>query len=383
MRIGIDYTAAVRQGAGIGRYCRELIRALAQVDQDNEYLLLIAGNSSPEEKDKLDSAFAGARNFSYRHLRLSERWLYRLWHRLQLPLPIEIVSGRLDLFHSPDFTLPPTRARTILTVHDLSFLRVPQHADPRLRQYLHKVVPRSVRRADLVLADSESTKRDLIELLDTPVERVRVVMAGVDAHFQPVTDEAALTRIRERYRLPERFILSVGTLQPRKNFVGLIEAFHQMRQRTHAPQRLVIVGQKGWLYDEIFATVATLGLEEQVSFLGFVADEDLPALYTLADLFAFPSFYEGFGIPILEAMACGTPVVASDASSLPEVVGEAGLMVKPEDTAALAEAMERALDDAALRVELIARGREQARRFTWEQSARQLHAAYQAVMAKA
>jgi glycosyltransferase involved in cell wall biosynthesis len=241
-------------------------------------------------------------------------------------------------------------------------------------------VPRSVRRADLVLADSESTKRDLIELLDVPVERVRVVMAGVDAHFQPVTDMAELTRIREHYHLPERFILSVGTLQPRKNFTGLIEAFHQMRQRTQAPQQLVIVGQKGWLYEGIFAKVAELGLEEQVSFLGFVADDDLPALYTLADLFAFPSFYEGFGIPILEAMACGTPVVASDASSLPEVVGDAGVMVKPEDIAALSKALERALEDSILRAGLIARGQEQARRFTWEQSARQLYAAYQSVI---
>ena len=166
---------------------------------------------------------------------------------------------------------------------------------------------------------------------------------------------------------PDRpFILGVGTLQPRKNFAGLIAAYAPLRQRARAAASLVIVGQRAGSTTGIFAAVAELGLEEQVRFLGFVADEDLPALYTLADVFAFPSFYEGFGIPILEAMACGTPVVASNASSLPEVVGDAGLLVTPEDTEALAEALERALEDSALRATLIARGQEQARRFTWE-----------------
>ena len=378
MRIGIDYTAAVRQGAGIGRYCRELIRALARLDSGNSYVLLVAGRLPPAESEALRADFERYPNFAFRSLLLNERWLNRLWHRLQVPWPVEGFAGRLDLFHSPDFTLPPAlRAKKILTVHDLSFLRVPQYADPRLREYLQTVVPRSVRQADLILANSQHTKEDLISCLRVPSERVIVVLPGVEARFEPVADEGELDRVRARYNLEKPFILGLGTLEPRKNFEGLIEAYHLLRSRTRIPHQLVIGGRKGWLYEGIFRRVEELGLGDAVHFLGFVADEDLPALYTLADVFAFPSFYEGFGIPVLEAMACGTPVVASNAASLPEAVGEAGLMVTPGDVEALAGALERVLQDRPLREELIARGRERARCFTWERAAQELLRAYQ------
>ena len=373
MRIGIDYTAAVRQGAGIGRYTRELVRALAELDRGHDYVLFAAaGGQQPAD--------AGwPPNFQMRSVPLSDRALAILWHRLRLPLWVELVTGSVDIFHSPDFVLPPVRrAKTLVTVHDLSFMRYPQCADANLRAYLNQVVPRSVHRADLVLADSQSTKDDLVELLGVESDRIEVVYPGVEKRFRPIEDQAHLEEVRKRYNLPPRFILGLGTLQPRKNFARLIEAFADLRFAI-CDLHLVIAGGKGWLYEEIFATVERLGLEEKVIFPGFVADQDLPALYNLADLFVFPSLYEGFGLPPLEALACGTPVITSDASSLPEVVGEAGLIMEATDVEALAEAMKRVLEDDALRERMIAQGLEQARKFTWEKAAAKLLSLYEAL----
>jgi len=299
-----------------------------------------------------------------------------LWHRLRLPLWVEIFTGAVEIFHSPDFVLPPVRAaRTILTVHDLSFLRLPHCSEPHLRAYLIKAVPRSARRAHLILADSENTRRDVVDLLGIPSARVKVLYAGVDRRFRPVerTEE-----VRSGYRLPERFILSVGTLEPRKNYEGLIEAFALLKEELPGAGsiKLVIVGQKGWLYGGIFTRVKELGLEEEVFFPGYVADEDLPALYSAAELFVYPSLYEGFGLPPLEAMACGTPVVASDAPCLPEVLGDAALFAPSGDPQALASAMEKALSDLDLRMRLRERGFKRAEHFTWEKSARRLLGIY-------
>lgn len=368
MRIGIDYTAAVRQVAGIGRYTRGLIRALAELDHETPYVLFSAGRDA--------DARPWPANFATRSMPLSDRHLSIIWQRLRLPLPIEWLTGALDLFHSPDFVLPPVRhARTVLTVHDLSFLRYPECFSPPLLRYLLSAVPRSVERADLVLADSENTRDDLIELLGVPPERIRVVYAGVEPEFAPSL-QAEIEAVRERYSIQRPYLLGVGTLQPRKNFRRLIEAYHLLRQERSIPHQLVIAGGRGWLYEPILEAIESHGLQEDVRLIGFVDDTDLPALYTGADLFAFPSLYEGFGIPVLEAMACGTPVVAADASSLPEVAGEAALLVSPTDIEALAEALWLGLDDSELRETLRARGWEQCRRFTWSASAQQLLASY-------
>jgi len=343
------------------------------LDADNEYRLLVAGREPvpPAHLPPLDSRHRLVQT------PISERNLVRLWHRLRIPLPVELALGRLDIFHSPDFVLPPVaRAAKILTIHDLSFLRVPECADPRLRWYLGQVVPRSVRRADYLLADSESTRRDLIELLHVPPERVQVIYGGVDPAFAPVDDENALQAIRDKYARGRPFILAVGTLEPRKNYPTLIRAFARARAKSHLPHVLVIVGKKGWVYDPIFAAVEELGLQDTVLFPGFVPDTELPALYSAAELLATPSFYEGFGLPPLEAMACGTPVVVADVSSLPEVVGDAGLRIDPHDPDALADAILRLVEDSALRESLRKAGFAQARKFTWDRAARELLAAY-------
>lgn len=369
MRITIDYTPALRQTAGIGRYTRGLISALAETDQENQYTLFSAGRSL--------AGVIWPANFTVRTTRVPARGLTAVWHRLRMPLPAELLAGACDIFHSPDFTLPPLRsARGVVTVHDLSFLRVPQCADPGLRSFLEREVPRSVKRAARVLADSENTKKDLIELLNVAPAKISVVPAGIEPRFQPVRDAAKLAEVRARYKLPDWFILMVGTIEPRKNLARLIGAYAQLRRQTGLPHALVIAGKEGWLFQGIYDQVAREGLTDRVLFPGFVADADLPALYTLADLLAFPSLYEGFGLPPLEAMACGTPVVTSDNSSLPEAVGSAVLLVNAEDTDGLTEAMARVLCDASLRMRLADLGRAQAARFTWPAAARKLLEAY-------
>ncbi len=368
MRIGIDYTAAVRQRAGIGRYARSLIRALARLDHENAYILLSAGKEPDAEP--------WPANFSLRALPVTDRHLSILWQKLRLPLPVEWLTGRLDLFHSPDFVLPPVRkARTVLTIHDLSFLRHPECSSPALLEYLMSAVPRSVARADLILADSQSTQHDLIELMGMDPARIRVVYPAVDDTFAR-SNQAGVAAVRARHDIGGPYILSLGTLQPRKNYVRLIEAFRILKDSSDIPHRLVIGGGPGWLYEPIYETIETLGLQDEVRMLGYVDEGDLPALYTGADVFCFPTLYEGFGIPVLEAMACGTPVVASNTSSLPEAAGDAALLMSPTDTEAMAEALGRVITDTDLREHLIQSGLVQCQRFSWSDSARDLHMAY-------
>lgn len=363
--IGLDYTAAVRQSAGIGRYTREMVDALAALStgpNSPEYHLFVA-----DAVRQILPSLPGT-NFTWHPTRLSERWLTRLWYRLRLPLPVELWTGPLHLFHAPDFFLPPVRrrTRTVVTIYDLSFVRQPETVMPGMLSHLTKWVPRSVAQADHVIAISEATRQDLIELYQTPPQKISVLYPAVTPDFQPVATAQELSAVRHKYGLGENpFILSVGTLQPRKNYQRLIQAFAKVADSASTALKLVIVGSKGWQYERIFAQVTQLGLTNHVHFLGFVSDADLPALYSAASLFVYPSLYEGFGIPALESLACGTPVIASNLSALPEVVGEAGLLVDPYDVDKLAAAMTRLLGDAGLRQQLKTAGLAQAAQFTW------------------
>ena len=370
--IGIDYTAAHEQSAGIGRYVRELVRALAAQDAQTPYRLFVAGAR------RADLPPAPGPNFAWRPTRVTPLWFARIWHRGRVPLPVELFTGRVRLFHATDFTLPPTlpRVPTLLTVHDLSFVRAPEATTPVLKAYLDAVVPRSVRRATHVLADSQATKDDLIALYGTPPEKITVLSGGVDPKFRPVQDPAALQAVRARYHLPHNpYIFSVGTVQPRKNYARLIAALAALGP-DFADVHLVIAGGRGWMEGPIYRAVEQHGLTDRVHFTGFVADEDLPALYSGARCLAYPSLYEGIGLPVLEAMACGVPVVTSNVSSLPEVAADAALQVDPYNVEELAEALRRLLTDTALRETLIARGFAQAARYTWPDAARLLRQVY-------
>ena len=374
-RIGLDYTPAWEQGAGIGRYVRELVAALAIEDQSTAWRLFVAG----ARKSQLPPAPGG--NFCWRPVALSSHWLMRLWHRARLPVPIELFTGPLTLYHATDFVLPPVRraTTTIVQVHDLSFLRVPDAAPPTLKAWLERVVPASVRRADYVLADSQATRQDLIELFAvTPHSKIGVLHGGVDSRFSP-RPAAIQLAVRRKYGLDDwPFILSVGTVQPRKNFGRLVESLGRLRAEGH-DLHLVIVGGTGWLSEPFHAELRDSGLRDVVHLVGYAEDKDLPALYSAATVFAFPSLYEGFGFPVLEAMACGVPVVTSNLSSLPEVAGDAALLVDPYDVAALSDALGRIVLDSALRHRLVQAGHRQAERFTWQRAARELLNVYKSL----
>lgn len=374
--IGIDYTPAYEQGGGIGRYVRELVTALSQLDTQQTYRLFVAGARSSE------LGKPPAANFAWRATPLSTKWLARVWQRARLPLPVELVTGRVDLFHATDFVLPPTypKTSTLLTVHDLSFIRAPETASPRLRRYLMSVVPRSVAAADHILADSAATKHDLIDIYGTAPDKITVLLSGVGERFRPVHEQAKLRSVRQKYRIDDKpYLFSVGTVQPRKNYARVVQALATLRQRGHDYQ-LVIAGGRGWLEDAIYNAIDTHNMQDHVHFAGFVDDNDLPALYSGAACTVFVSLYEGFGLPILESMACGTPVVTSNVSSLPEVAGDAAPMVAPTDTQAICDTIEQVITDDDYNCLLREKGRTQAQHFTWEQAARQLLAVYEMML---
>lgn len=370
MRIGVDFTAASRERAGIGRYARELIRALAQLDTTNPYALLVPRDARPELLQ-----FYRPNNFAIKHGALTERYFAALWHRARLPLPIETFIGACDVLYSPDFLLPPTRAkRTLVTVHDLSYVRLPDCFPEPLLNYLNRAVPRALERADLILADAQSTRQDLHGVYRVPLEKIRVLYSGVDSRFNPDVSEESRARVQALTQ-GKPYILSVSTIQPRKNYARLIHAFQLLISNFQLPisnLQLIIAGSKGWMYEEIFDTVKQLNLQDRVLFPDFFSDDDLPALYAGASLFAYPSLYEGFGLPVVEAMACGVPVISSNASSLPEVAGNAALYFAPRDVEGMAAAMHQALTNESLRADLRAKGILQAKKFSWDKAAREL-----------
>jgi glycosyltransferase involved in cell wall biosynthesis len=376
VRIAIDYTAAINQRAGIGRFVRNLISSVVALDTDDQFVLVHAATPMGTA-----SGVPQGPNVTDCRLPLTERWTTVLWHRLRLPVPVEWFSGPVDIFHAPDFVLPPVRrARRVLTVHDLAFLLYPECADARLREYLMSVVPRSVRSADFVVADSTNTQNDVICLLGADPARTTVVPGGVEPRFRRASTEA-IAELRERLALHAPFILTIGMMEPRKNWQGLIRAYSQARARHGLAHQLVLAGPRGWLWESTMEERERSPFRNDILCLGFVADADLPTLYSAADVFAFPSLYEGFGLPPLEAMACGTPVIVSDAASLPEVVGDAGLTVPADDVEALATGLARLVLDERLRDGLRAAGLERARAFTWNAAAEQLLAVYKRVLA--
>jgi glycosyltransferase involved in cell wall biosynthesis len=305
-----------------------------------------------------------------------------LWEQTALPL----ASRSCDLLHGLAFVAPLfAPCPTVVTVYDLSFMRTPERFRPGNRWYLQTFTRWSCRRARRIIAISENTKRDVMALLNIPGERVDVVYPGVDARFRPLPPEQ-VAAFRAAKGLPERFVLYLGTIEPRKNLTVLLEAYAALRRGVREERRtpdpgprtpqLVMAGGKGWMFEEVFARLEALGLKDDVILPGYVPDAELPLWYNSAEVFVYPSLYEGFGIPPLEALACGTPAVVSNVSALPEAVGDAGLLVRPGDAAELADALRRLLDDAALRAELGARGRAHAARFSWERAAAQTVAVY-------
>ena len=296
----------------------------------------------------------------------------------QLLAPLALARLRPALLHGMAFTTPVLwRGPTVVTIFDMSFVRYPGRLTRSRRWYLTWFTRLSARRARRVIAISESGRREIAELLGIDPARIDVALPGVSADFRPVPAHE-VAAFRAQKGLPDRFILYVGTLEPRKNLETLVRAYASLPQRKQV--KLVLVGAKGWQTDPFFRLIEQLDLAQDVILPGYSAPGELPLWYASAEVFAFPSLYEGFGLPVLEAMACGSPVVVSDATSLPEVVGEDGLQVDPLDVDAWREALAGLLDDPARRADWSARGRERASHFSWQETARQTVASYRAAL---
>ncbi len=368
LRIAIDATAMPEQRAGAGIYTHELIRALARVDRENRYTILTRPGTFED---------IARRGFRIVARKPGPRLLRAIWE--QTSLPARLLGEDTDVFHSPHHTLPvlrPGHAARVVTFHDVTFFLMPERYPAARRYYMQLGTRAAAMVATRIIAPSHSTAADIARVfprLRTPVDVVHE--AAAPRFYEPPT-EAELAEARSAHRLPERFILTVGTLEPGKNHAAAVRALALLRDRDVA-QHLVIAGQPGWLYGDLLRLVDELGLRERVRFLGYVPDERLRALYHLADVFVFPSMHEGFGLPPLEAMACGTPVVVSDRSAMLEVVGEAGLLVDPEDDAAIADAIGRLLADSDLRDAYASRGRLRAMAFSWDEAARRTVEVYE------
>jgi glycosyltransferase involved in cell wall biosynthesis len=373
MHICLDVSPTVQSHAGLGRYAGEIARALAEYKSQHKLSLFYNCAGEAELPDYL-------RHLPYRTVKAGNKpWRMKVLLSQMTHWPMDKTFGAVEIFHATNHLLAHFRqARTVYTLHDLIFLRYPEYHLPYNRWYLTFAMPHYLRAADVIVTPSEWSKRDAIHYYGLPESKIKVIHEAPAPTFQPITDPANLARVKQQYHLPQKFILNVGTIEPRKNLSRLLEAFKPLL--AHWPDlKLVLIGKKGWLYEPFFQRLQALGLEEHVIFPGYVAEADLPAFYQLAEVFVFPSLSEGFGLPPLEAMACGVPVVSSNSSSLPEVVGEAGLLVDPTDTAALHQALHRILADGELRAELKWRGLVHAQNFSWRRAVDELEEVYQSL----
>jgi glycosyltransferase involved in cell wall biosynthesis len=367
MRIGVDARLMQHQPAGITRYTRHLLLELSKLNQRDEFITF---QHRRHRAPLIEQAnFRRATLFAPVHTHL-EQWM----------VPLELIRFSLDLLHSTDF-IPPlySTVPTVITVHDLAFLHWPHFLTKDSAAYYGQI-DRAVRHAHHIIVPSESTKQDLTAMLGVPPVKISVINEAADARFVPLPVAETRAEIMKRYGIPESFILYVGTIEPRKNVDGLIRAFHHLRNKYGVNDTaLVIAGGGGWLFQETLELIRQLNLGQSVFLSGRVPDEELHKLYVSARCHVHAAHYEGFGLPPLEAMACGTPTIVSNVSSLPEVVGDAALLVDPANWEEIAVAIHRLLSDDQLHAELRARGLQRARFFSWESAARRTMEVYQLV----
>ena len=369
MRVCLDIQAGVAQRAGVGRYTRMLaehLPALAGADEISFFYFDFRGQGIPLQVP--------------RDRQRALRWcpgrvVQAAWKALRWP-PFDWLAGRADLYHFPNFVLPPVRSgKTVVTVHDASFVRYPEFAEARNLRYLAARIHDTLRRADAVITDSEFSGAELRDLLHAASEKVFPIHPGIASDLTRAPDEA-VRRLRAEFGLDRPYLLTVGTLEPRKNLPFLVTVFEAL---SAYDGDLVIAGMPGWKYEPILARMKASPRAARIRYIQYVPDEALPALYTGAELFVFPSLYEGFGFPPLEAMACGTPVVSSTGGSLSEALGDAALMVGEFAPEAWTHSVTRALTDSELRARLVEAGRRRAAAYTWAETARRTWDVYRKV----
>jgi glycosyltransferase involved in cell wall biosynthesis len=367
VRIAIDATSVPRSPAGAGVYAIELVRAMTRRDARDGYAIFTRG-------DWFDDAVDGRRNWRIERVEASSRATRSLWEQTRLPR--ELTRLGIDVLHSTHHTLPlrRMRARRVVTVHDLTFMRIPERYPASRRLYMTASTRASVRVADAVIVPSQTVCNDVLELLPVPPSKLHVVYEAAAARFRPRGREASRA-VAVKYGVEQPYVLSVGSLEPGKNRGRLIRAMHALR-REGIDRMLLVAGQKAWKHEGDRALVEELGMDDRVVFAGYVPDDDLPALYSACDVFAFPSLYEGFGVPVLEAMACGAPVLTSNASATAEVAGDAALLVDPMSVDSICDGLKRLLTDPGLRDSYVRRGLERDAQFSWRRAADETYDVY-------
>lgn len=377
MRIGVNALFFIPgKHGGTETYLRNLFLSLSMVDKENEYILFTnrenSGNFGIIKQDNFSEVLC---NFPARFK------LLRVFYE-QMILPIMAKRYEIDVLHSPSYVSPVWKycgAKLVVTIHDMMYKYYPENYPRGQLFYYRNFIPASARKAEKIIAVSNNTKKDIISILRITESKVKVIYEAPDGRFRSDLSDAEKVKVRRKYNLPERFILSVASFNPHKNIDGLVRAFNVIKGNHGALWKLVLLGWKLPYFSKIVKVIGGLGLSRDVLFTGYVPDEELPYIYSLADLYVFPSFFEGFGLPPLEAMACGCPVVAANTTSIPEVVGDAGVLVDPHDFKGMAQVMVKLLMEDSLRDDLINRGLGRVKLFSWEKTAKETLKVYEEV----
>lgn len=379
MKIAFDAIPLLGRMTGIGWCEAGQVSALTRLHPEHSYTLnYFAARNLAERRAELAPYL---REYVTARHAFCVPYAYRAVSTF-VPVPYSWFFGKNDLTHFFNYIVPPhVGGKTVVTVHDMVYRAFPETVRGRTKTMLDMGLVPSMKRADRIVTDSEFSRTEIVKYYPEFAEKIRVVPCGVDlSRFRPEEDAKKIAQVRDKHGIGERYFLYLGTLEPRKNLVRLIEGYAAYAKSMDNPAQLVLAGGKGWLYDEIFAKVETLGLKDKVLFTQYIASEDMCALMSGALAFTFPSLYEGFGMPPLEAMACGTPVLVSDAASLPEVTGESAVIVRAEDTDSITQGLVTLDSDADLRARLSAEGLARAQSMTWEHSASLLYQVYEEIL---
>lgn len=377
MKINLELQPCLKNKSGIGIYTYELARILQKkngIELSGNIFNFLNRNDISKDIEGLNMNINICSIFPYGVYR-------RVWNRVHINYN-KLFNSHDELYHFFNFIVPPKiTGKVITTIHDMTYILYPETMDEKNLKRITDDIDYSVNRADKIITVSESSKNDIIKYLKVPSSKIEIVYNGVDYdRFNKDYSNDEKRAVKNKYSLPEKYMLYMGTLEPRKNIESIVKAYSVFKKNYNSKIKLVIAGKKGWLFESIFQLMERLNLEDEVIFTDYVDEEDKPIIYQMSSLFVFPSIYEGFGIPVLEAMAASVPVITSNVSSLPEVAGDAAILVSPKDIDAIAENMNKILTDNRLRESLINKGHIQAKKFTWEASAEKLYKIYKSMM---
>ena len=374
MHIGFDISALSLPKSGVGHYQVNLLNALLKIDKENFYNLYAFNFRNRNRFKKLQFQ---SENYKINTIPIPQRLITAWWLMANFP-SLESVVGECDVYHISEICMQPTKkAKTVAFIHDLTTILYPD-SHVKSNVFLHNRRFKNIHKADVILTNSEYTKKDIIKHLKVKPDKIFVTHLGADECFKPIVPSDTKP-VLEKYSIKKPYILFTGNLEPRQNVTSLVKAFNKLKKEHQIPHQLVLAGGKGWLYDDLLKEIELSNYKEDIKQIGYVDDADLPALMNGTQVFVYPSFYEGFGLPILEAMQCGTPVITSSTSSMPEVGGEACLYIDPNSADELSDKIYKVISDENLQEDLSKKGVEQAKNFSWEKCARETLKIYQSL----